>query len=138
MLTRLRQILTQVIRLLEAIRLSKRKTSKKTKKNEIYRLMNRNYSLVELLLVGKVWTFWEGHKIWKNLPLKIWRYWVMSNFKWKIFSNFVAFSECLNFKRPCFSNNFSLFQLKSIKEVANLKKVAHSFKLDLNFSPVLA
>ena len=20
--------------------------------------------------------FWEGHKIWKNLPLKIWRYWV--------------------------------------------------------------
>ena len=20
----------------------------------------------------KVWIFWEGHKIWKNLPLKIW------------------------------------------------------------------
>ena len=34
----------------------------------------------------------------KNLPLKIWRYWVASNFKWKIFSNFVAFSEYPNFK----------------------------------------
>ena len=47
--------------------------------------------------VSKVWTFWEGHKIWKNLPLLIWRYSVASNFKWKIFSNFVAFSEYLNF-----------------------------------------
>ena len=27
----------------------------------------------------KVLTFWEGHKIWKNLPHKIWRYWVTSN-----------------------------------------------------------
>ena len=34
----------------------------------------------------------------KNLPLKIWRYSVVSNFKWKIFSNFVAFSEDPNFK----------------------------------------
>ena len=25
----------------------------------------------------------------------------MSNFKWKIFSNFVAFSEYPNFKQPC-------------------------------------
>ena len=41
--------------------------------------------------------FWKGHKIWKNLPLKICRYRVMSNFKWKIFSNFVAFSEYPNF-----------------------------------------
>jgi hypothetical protein len=46
----------------------------------------------------KVRIFWEGHKVWKNLPLKIWRYWVTSNFKWKIFSNFVAFSEYPNFK----------------------------------------
>ena len=45
----------------------------------------------------KVWTFWEGHKIWKNLPLKIWRYLVMSNFKWNILSNIVFFSECPNF-----------------------------------------
>ena len=28
---------------------------------------------------GKVRIFWDGHKIWKNLPLKIWRYWVASN-----------------------------------------------------------
>ena len=34
----------------------------------------------------------------KNLPLKIWRYSVVSNFKWKSFSNFVAFSEYPNFK----------------------------------------
>ena len=45
----------------------------------------------------KVRIFWEGHKIRKKLPLKIWRYWVTSNFKWKIFSNFVAFSEYPNF-----------------------------------------
>ena len=41
----------------------------------------------------KVWTFWEGHNIWKNLSLKIWRYSVVSNFKWKTFSNFVFFSN---------------------------------------------
>ena len=34
---------------------------------------------------SKVRIFWEGHKIWKNLPLKIYRYWVVSNFEWKIF-----------------------------------------------------
>ena len=32
----------------------------------------------------------------KNLPL----YTVVSNFKWKIFSNFVFFSECPNFNIP--------------------------------------
>ena len=47
---------------------------------------------------GKVRIFWEGHKIWKNLLLKIWRYSVTSNFKWKIFSNFVTFSEYPNLK----------------------------------------
>ena len=30
-------------------------------------------------LLFKVWTFWKRHKIWKNLPLKIWCYWVTSN-----------------------------------------------------------
>ena len=45
----------------------------------------------------KLLTFWKGHKIWKNLPLKIWRYSVVTNFKWKIFSNLVFFSECPNF-----------------------------------------
>ena len=47
----------------------------------------------------KVRIFWEGHKIWKDLPLKIWRYSVASNFKWKIFSNLVAFSEYPNFNK---------------------------------------
>ena len=47
----------------------------------------------------KVRIFWEGHKIWKNLPLKIWRYWVKSNYKWKIFFKFVTFSENLNFTK---------------------------------------
>ena len=44
----------------------------------------------------KVRIFWEGHKIWKNLPLTIWRYSVTSNFMWKIFSNFLTFSEYLS------------------------------------------
>ena len=57
----------------------------------------------------KVWTFWERHKIWKNLPLKIWRYWVTSNWKWKIFSNFVSFSE-----RP----NFTTYNLTSLQEIS--------------------
>ena len=47
--------------------------------------------------VSKVWTFWEGHKIWKNLPVKIWHYWVMSNFKWKIFSECSNFNESTNY-----------------------------------------
>ena len=37
------------------------------------------------IYISKVQKFWEGHKIWKNLPLKIWCYWVASNFKRKIF-----------------------------------------------------
>ena len=60
----------------------------------------------EVLPNIKVRIFWEGHKIWKNLPLKIWHYSVTSNFKWMIFSNFVAFSEYLNF-------NFSKFFWKT-------------------------
>ena len=51
----------------------------------------------------KVWTFWEGHKIWKNLPLKIWCYSVASNLK--IFSNFVPFSECPNFENNFWGNS---------------------------------
>ena len=60
----------------------------------------------------KVWTFWEEHKIWKNLPLKIWHYWVTSNLKWKIFSNFVSFSECPNFTYK-FSRSV-LFQINTL------------------------
>ena len=33
------------------------------------------------------------HKIWKNLPLQIWRYWVTSNWKWKIFFRILCPSQ---------------------------------------------
>ena len=58
----------------------------------------------------KVRIFWEGHKIWKNLPFRIRRYSLTSNFMWKIFSNFVAFSEYPNFtlKYENLSGNLSL------------------------------
>ena len=52
---------------------------------------------LEITLNVKVRIFWEGHKIWKNLPLKIWRCSATLDFKWKISSNFVAFSEYLTF-----------------------------------------
>jgi hypothetical protein len=41
----------------------------------------------------KVQIFWEGNKIWKNLPLKIWCYSVASNFKWKVFSLILWLSQ---------------------------------------------
>ena len=56
-------------------------------------------SKILIIVIGKVWIFWKGHKIRKNLPLKIWRYSIASNFKWKIFLNFVAFSECPNYMK---------------------------------------
>ena len=39
----------------------------------------------------KFWTFWEGHKIWKNLPLSIWCYAVASNFQLEEFFKICAF-----------------------------------------------
>ena len=64
---------------------------------------SQNSSLESALMYNvKVRIFWEGHKIWKN-------YWEASNFKWIIFSNFVAFSEYLNFKlRFCEKNTKNL------------------------------
>ena len=81
----------------------------------------------------------KATKFEKNLPLKIWRYWVASNLKKKIFSNFVAFSEYPNFNlfplitavfrfvnRWCFRhfmpkcNNFNLFSSKRIKYLSIL------------------
>ena len=41
----------------------------------------------------------KGTKFEKNLPLSIQFYSVVSNLKWKIFSNFVPFSEGPNFKK---------------------------------------
>ena len=68
-------------------------------------------------LVVKVGIFWEGHKIWKNLPLQIWRYWVASNFKWKIFWNFVPTSESLNFNNKKRSlHNLCWDWCKSVEE----------------------
>ena len=60
-------------------------------------------------VIDKVRIFWEGQKIWKSLPLKIRRYSVTSNFKWKNFSNFVAFSEYPNFS---IRNSFKSKNLK--------------------------
>ena len=45
----------------------------------------------------KVQIFWEGHKIWKNPSLRIWRYSLTSLSKWKIFFKFLAFLEYPNF-----------------------------------------
>ena len=70
------------------------KLSARASKVSIIYLLNSRINLI----LSKVRIFWEDHKIWKNLPLKIWCYWVVSNFKRKIFSNFVAFSEYPNFK----------------------------------------
>ena len=45
--------------------------------------------------------FWEGHKIKRILPFSIWRYYLLNinnvKLKREIPSNFVAFSENLNF-----------------------------------------
>ena len=52
----------------------------------IVRTTGREQSVVQLLWLFerfwksnvKVWIFWEAHKTWTNLPLKIWRYWVVT------------------------------------------------------------
>ena len=72
----------------------------------------------------KVWTFWKRHKIWKNLPLKIWRYWVTLNWKWKIFSNFVPFSERPNFNKKNFSVwCFFVILLKTLTNHKNIRLI---------------
>ena len=68
----------------------------------------------------KVWTIWEEQKIWKNLPRKIWHYWVTSNFKWKISSNFVSFSEFPNFKdHPNFRKRKRLSRWQDISSLSH-------------------
>ena len=59
-------------------------------------IIGRFWDLSIIWIPFKVRILREGRKIWKNLPRKIWRYWVASNFNWKNFSNFVAFSEYRN------------------------------------------
>ena len=56
------------------------------------KIINKNWYLT---FFDKVRIFLEGHKIWKKIFLL--KYSVKSNLKWKIFSNFVAFSEYPNF-----------------------------------------
>ena len=76
------------------------------------------YMLLSWAILSNVFFMWDflltsdvlkSHKIRKNHPLKLWRYWVTSNFMWKIFSNFVAFSEYSN----C---NSSLFMISGLVE----------------------
>ena len=68
-----------------------------------------------MIFKNKVWTFWEGHKIRKNLPLS-----VASNFKWKIFSNCVHFSEGPN----CNNQNVLLFKLLTFLGVLLVSSVS--------------
>ena len=68
------------------------------------------------LMHNKVQTFWETHKIWKNLPIILTNlliYLVYVKTMWKIFSNYVCFSKSPNFNTRY---NFSL-------------KLSHFFKL---------
>ena len=48
--------------------------------------------------IDKVRTFWEAHKIWKNLPHGLYIYLVNDQTMGKIAQIFVCFSESLNFK----------------------------------------
>ena len=55
----------------------------------------------------KVKILWEGHKIWKNLPLVLTKQlFLLSSVKTsgRFFQNFVAFLEKLNFKNKCFTS----------------------------------
>ena len=78
----------------------------------------------------KVWTFWEGHKIWKNLPLKIRHYSVVSNSKWKIFSNFVFFSECPNILCKNNYNNLGAIEHSNLEFENVTKNVAKQVWLE--------
>ena len=50
--------------------------------------------------------FQKATKFLKNLQFTTWRNSVTSNFKWKIISNFVAFSEYLNFNDIIYLKEF--------------------------------
>ena len=67
---------------------------------------DRKYILCNFF-IGKLRHCERATKFEKNLPLKIWCYSVTSNFKRKIFSNFVAFSNYPNFdSQTCKWANF--------------------------------
>ena len=79
--------------------------------------LSKAIGVFESPLPCKVRIFWEGHKIWKNLPFRIWRYSVKSNFMWKIFSNFVVFSEYPNFNIK--RKNFKKYKIVTSKKSEN-------------------
>ena len=56
----------------------------------------------------------KATKFEKNLPLKIWRYSLASNFKWNFFSNSVAFSEYPNFNTSVFFANIKSVHIDQI------------------------
>ena len=72
-------------------------------------------------LNSKVQILWEGHKIWKNLPLFLM---LLSKFqkRWEIFSHFVAFSQYLNFTITCFSKNHSALSKTKFTSFEKYKK----------------
>ena len=50
----------------------------------VFGLVGLNHYVNFLGCLGKVRIFWEGHKIWKNLPLKIWHYWMAANYSFEV------------------------------------------------------
>ena len=63
--------------------------------------------------IGKVRTFWEAHKIWKNLPYGFDVYYIDEQ---RCFSNFVCFSESLNIRNKqsvTFTTQIGTLQLVS-------------------------
>ena len=60
-------------------------------------LYARTWNSIIGIAIVKVRTFWEAHKIFHNLPHVLYIYFVNIQTMRKIFSNFVCFSESLNF-----------------------------------------
>ena len=84
-------------------------------------ILSRVLCHFDTLVEVKVRIFWESQKIWKNLPLKIWRYSVTSNCKWKIFFQILCPSKIVqtllkishySMKNVMLKNNFCCFDKK--------------------------
>ena len=65
----------------------------------------------------KVQTFWEAHKIFRNLSHALYIYLVNVQTMRKIFSDFVCFSESPNFKRHFDKSNFEEALWKFLKKL---------------------
>ena len=116
-------------------RLWRQKTVSNNKKltlQPVYLNTGFNQSMKEATLLRlkkryyyKVRIFWEGHKIWKNLPLKIWCYSVMSNFCGRFFSNFLAFSEYPNFTTNCCQLDLKTWNLDKVSTAIRFSKIGN-------------